>query len=266
MNLDHYRVKPDQTPRLDAWTTAEDGGLSKQQGLDLFMGLQDQLAELQERLYAVNMQALLIVLQARDTGGKDGTVKKVIGSFNPNGVRIANFKVPTQEERAHDFLWRIHAQVPRSGMIGVFNRSHYEDVLVTRVHGLIDTEAARQRLKHIRHFEALLTDAGTSIVKLYLHLGRDEQKKRLQARLDDPSKHWKFNPGDLEERAHWDAYTRAYEDALSTSTPEAPWYVIPADHKWFRNLLIAQILVHSLQQMAPQYPAPTFDPSTFEIP
>lgn len=260
-----YRVTPGQPIRLTRWPTDDDGGLTKDAAQPLLQGAQAQLAELQERLYAEGQQALLIVLQARDAGGKDGTVKKVIGAFNPNGVQIANFKVPTEEERSHDFLWRVHARAPRRGMIGVFNRSHYEDVLTTRVHGQIDDLTAGRRLEHIRAFEALLTDAGTRIVKFYLHISRDEQKERLQARLDDPTKHWKFNPGDLTERAAWETYTHAYEQALSTSTESAPWYVIPADRKWFRDLLIGQVLIGTLEAMNPQYPQPAFEASAVRI-
>lgn len=265
MDTSPYRVTPGQRVHLDQWTTDDDGGLSKSAAKPLLKKAQEQLAELQERLYAEGQQALLIVLQARDAGGKDGTVKKVIGAFNPNGARVTNFKVPSEEERAHDFLWRVHLRTPRRGMIGVFNRSHYEDVLVTRVHGQIDEATAQRRLEHIRAFEALLTDAGTRIVKFYLHISPEEQKQRLQDRLDDPGKHWKFNPGDLKERAAWDAYTQAYEHALGTSTEAAPWYVIPADHKWFRNLLISQILLTTLENMNPHYPKATFDASEIKI-
>ncbi|WP_084047815.1 polyphosphate kinase 2 family protein [Deinococcus hopiensis] len=265
MNLDSYRVMPGQSVQLADWNTNDDGGLGKKEGVGRLADLGERLATLQERLYAENKQALLIVLQARDAGGKDGTVKTVIGAFNPNGVRISNFKVPTEEERAHDFLWRIHAQAPRTGMVGVFNRSHYEDVLVTRVHRLIDEETARRRLEHIHAFEALLSDAGTRIVKFYLHISPEEQKGRLQARLDNPAKHWKFNVGDLEERALWPEYTSAYEAALTTSTTQAPWFVIPADRKWFRNLLVSEILVKTLEEMNPQFPQTSFDAGTIHI-
>lgn len=265
MNLDAYRVLPGQPASLRDWDPRDEGGLSKKQGQARLETLQERLADLQERLYAEGQQALLVILQARDAGGKDGTVKTVIGAFNPNGVHISNFKVPTEEERAHDFLWRIHAQAPRKGMIGVFNRSHYEDVLVTRVHDLIDPETARRRLEHIRQFEALLADSGTRVLKFYLHISQEEQKERLQARLDHPAKHWKFNVGDLEERALWDRYTGAYEDALTTSTEAAPWYVIPADRKWFRNVLISEVLVDTLEQMNPQFPSVSFDASAIKI-
>ncbi len=262
MNLEAYRVRPRESVRLSHWNTDDDGGLSKQRGQALLLDLQEQLAELQERLYAEGQQALLIVLQARDAGGKDGTVKRVISTFNPNGVQISNFKVPTEEERAHDFLWRVHARVPRSGMVGVFNRSHYEDVLVTRVHGLIDHATVERRLKHIRAFESLLVGARVRVVKFYLHISPEEQRQRLKARLDDPDKRWKFNFSDLEERSYWAEYTAAYEAALTTSTTSAPWYVIPADHKWFRNLLISQVLLHTLKEMNPQFPTPTFNAAT----
>ncbi|BBN93345.1 polyphosphate kinase 2 family protein [Deinococcus grandis] len=265
MNPDQYRVKPGKSVRLKDWHTDDDGGLSKDEGKELTDELLEGLAEWQERLFAESKQSLLIVLQARDAGGKDGTVKHVLGALNPNGVRISNFKVPTDEERAHDFLWRVHAQAPRAGQVGVFNRSHYEDVLVTRVDGLIDNKTAKARLKHIENFEALLTDSGTRILKFYLHVSPDEQRQRLQDRLTDPSKHWKFNPGDLEARAKWDAYTEAYEAALGTSTAAAPWYVIPADRKWYRNLLITRIVLNTLKEMNPQYPHVSFDPLEVEI-
>ncbi|AWT34182.1 polyphosphate kinase [Deinococcus actinosclerus] len=265
MNPDQYRVKSGKSVRLKDWATDDDGGLSKDEGKDLTAELLDGLAEWQERLFAESRQSLLIVLQARDAGGKDGTVKHVLGALNPNGVRISNFKVPTDEERAHDFLWRVHAQTPRAGMVGVFNRSHYEDVLVTRVEGIIDNKTAKARLKHIENFEALLTDSGTQILKFYLHVSPDEQRQRLQDRLTDPTKHWKFNPGDLEARAKWDAYTEAYEAALTTSTAAAPWYVIPADRKWYRNLLITRIILTTLKAMNPQYPHVSFDPLEVEI-
>lgn len=266
MNLDMYRVPPGQSPTLSRWATDDDGGYTKKQARLRRPELRDQLAGWQDRLYAEGSQALLIVLQARDAGGKDGTVRKVIGAFNPSGVQIANFKVPTPEERAHDFLWRVHAHVPRHGMVGVFNRSHYEDVLVPRVHDLIDEATVQRRLDHIRAFEALLTDGGTHILKFYLHISPDEQRARLQARLDHPSKYWKFNPGDLQERARWDDYTVAYEAALRTSAQTAPWYVIPADRKWFRDLLIGQIVVDTLQRMNPQFPEVSFDPRTIHVP
>lgn len=265
METKKYRVPYGKKPQLGDWRTDEDEGLNKEQGQAEFEKLAPELAEWQERLYAEGKQSLLVVLQARDAGGKDGVVKKVIGLFNPNGVQIANFKVPTEEEAAHDFLWRVHQKAPRKGMVGVFNRSQYEEVLVVRVHKLIDKATVESRLCHIQNFEELLADSGTRILKFYLHISPEEQKERLQDRLDDPSKHWKFNPGDLDERALWHDYTAAYEDALSTSSEKAPWYVIPADRKWFRDLLMSQIILDTLKEMNPQYPDVTFDPKKLEI-
>ncbi len=266
MNLDHYRVKAGQQVSLEAWATDDDAGYTKDEGKALLGQLEVELAEWQERLYAEGKQSLLIVLQARDAGGKDGTVKHVFGAFNPNGVQISNFKVPSEEEQDHDFLWRVHSKVPRRGTIGVFNRSHYEDVLVTRVHNLINDKTVQQRLEHIRNFETMLTDNGTHIIKFYLHISPDEQQERLQERLDDPTKHWKFSEGDLAERVKWPEYTKAYEDALTTSTKDAPWYVIPADRKWFRDLLVSQVLLERLKEMTPQFPVTAFDPKDIEIP
>lgn len=228
--------------------------------------LQLELGELQERLYAEGKQSLLLVLQARDAGGKDGTVKHVLAGINPQGVIVTSFKVPTSTEAKHDFLWRVHAHAPEAGMMAVFNRSHYEEVLVTRVHGTVSDEQAEQNFKHIRAFEELLADRGTRILKVYLHISADEQKERLQDRLDNPDKHWKFNVGDLAERARWDDYTRYYEDMMErTSTDAAPWYVIPADRKWYRDRLISQLLFDTLQDMNPQYPQADLDPKTVVI-
>ena len=265
MKTDAYRVKEGKKIKLAQWATDEDGGLDEKDAKLLTKELQDKLFDWQERLYAERQQSLLIVLQARDAGGKDGVVKHVVGSFNPNGLHISSFKVPNEEELAHDFLWRIHAQAPGKGMIGVFNRSHYEDVLVTRVYDMIDGKTAKARLQHIKHFEALLSGSGTRILKFYLHISPDEQKQRLQDRLDEPGKHWKFNPGDLKDRDHWSQFTSAYQDALTTSTSDAPWYVIPADHKWYRDLVISQILLDTLMDMNPKYPKITFDPAEIRI-
>lgn len=266
MNTERYQVAPEHPVRLADWDPQDHGGLKKEGAQDRLETVLAELAGLQERLYAEGQQALLIVLQARDAGGKDGTVKKVIGALNPAGVQVVSFKAPTAEEQAHDFLWRIHAHVPRKGLIGVFNRSQYEDVLVPSVRGTLDHAAISRRLGHIRAFEALLTDSGVRVVKFYLHVSAEEQRERLQARLDDPTKHWKFDPSDLQARAAWDRYTQAYEAALSTSTPQAPWFVIPADRKWFRNLLISEVLAQTLREMNPQYPPLAFDPKTIVVP
>jgi PPK2 family polyphosphate:nucleotide phosphotransferase len=226
----------------------------------LVADLAEQLGSLQERLYAESTQSLLVVLQAMDAGGKDGTVKHVFAGVNPQGVRVTSFKAPTELELAHDFLWRVHARVPQHGEIGIFNRSHYEDVLIARVHELVDERTWRRRYHHINHFEELLHDARTRVVKLFLHISPEEQARRLQARLDDPTKRWKFNPGDLAERRRWDDYMAAYEDAIAhTSTEHAPWYVIPADRKWFRNWAVSRIVLEALEAMDPRYPDPAED-------
>ncbi|MFC6224534.1 polyphosphate kinase 2 family protein [Hymenobacter artigasi] len=224
--------------------------------------LRHRLCELQELLYAEHRHSILLVFQAMDTGGKDGLIENLLTGVNPAGVQVANFKAPSTDELNHDFLWRIHAQTPKRGRIGVFNRSHYEDVLITRVHGLIDDDTARQRFEDINNFEQLLTRNGTRVLKFFLHISKDEQAERLQARLDDPTKNWKFDPNDLKERALWDDYQRVYEDALRhCSTDDAPWFVVPANHKWVRDLAIAEIVVAVLEEMNPKPPKPNFDVS-----
>jgi PPK2 family polyphosphate:nucleotide phosphotransferase len=219
-----------------------------------------ELDDLQGRLYAESGQSLLLVLQAMDAGGKDGTIRSVFAGVNPQGVKVTSFKVPTEEERGHDFLWRIHPHVPRHGEIAIFNRSHYEDVLVVRVHNFVPKAVWSKRFDHINAFEANLADARTRIVKLFLHISKDEQRRRLQERIDVPEKRWKFNPGDLEERALWDDYQAAYRDAIAkTSTRAAPWYVIPADHNWYRDWAVLSVLVETLKEMHPRYPPPAED-------
>lgn len=216
----------------------------------LLDALATELDALQDRLHAGGERKLLLVLQGMDTSGKDGTIRWVFSKTSPLGVRVAAFKAPTEEERARDFLWRCHAVVPRAGELMVWNRSHYEDVLVPPVNGWIDKDETTRRCEQINAFESLLTDTGTQIVKCFLHISPDEQKKRLQARVDDPAKHWKFSMGDLEVRKQWPQYMRAYERALAaTSSAAAPWYVIPANDKLHRNLMIAELLVRTLQNM-----------------
>lgn len=227
----------------------------------------EEMSLLQERLYAEGRQSLLLVLQAMDTGGKDGTIKHVMRGLNPAGVSVRSFKQPTAEELAHDFLWRVHQRVPRRGQIGVFNRSHYEDVLVVRVRNLAPESVWRPRYDHINHFEHLLAETGTRILKFFLYISKEEQMERLQSRLDDPSKHWKFDTGDIDDRLRWNDYIEAYEEMLlRCSTEAAPWYVIPADRKWHRNLMVAEIVTATLREMDPQYPEPDFDPSEIVIP
>ncbi len=227
----------------------------------------ERLHDLQEMLYAQGEHALLVILQAMDAGGKDGAIEHVMGAFNPQGVQVTAFKVPTEEELAHDFLWRVHRAAPRRGMIGIFNRSHYEDVLVVRVKGLAPEEVWKPRYAHINAFERLLADSGVTIVKFYLHISKDEQAKRLRERQTTPSKQWKFAPGDLEERTRWDAYMQAFEDALTKCNTEvAPWYVIPANRKWYRDFAISQVLVETMEGIGLAYPEPPANIEQYEIP
>lgn len=225
-----------------------------------------ELAELQNRLWAEKERSVLLILQAMDAGGKDGTIKALCGAVNPMGLRVHSFKAPTETELDHDFLWRIHRATPEHGELAVFNRSHYEDVLIVRVNELAPEAVWRGRYRTIREFERGLVQAGTTIVKVYLHISKEEQAERFRARLDVPSKRWKFNSDDLAVRDKWDSYRAAYEDALTeTSTVEAPWYVVPADRKWYRNWVITEILVRTLRHMDPRYPEPAEDLSKIVI-
>lgn len=231
------------------------GDYDKKSAREAEATLEERLANLQERLYAESQQALLVILQAMDAGGKDGTIKRVFDSVNPQGVRVTSFKAPTSDELARDFLWRIHREVPPKGYIGIFNRSHYEDVLVVRVNKLVPESVWRKRYDMINEFERLLAESGTRILKFFLHISKDEQKRRLQERIDDPSKHWKFSLGDLPVRERWNDYMAAYEDAITLcNTPYAPWHIVPANRKWYRNLVVTQVIVETLEAMNPQYP------------
>jgi len=226
----------------------------------------EQIAALQEKLYAQGRHKLLVVLQGMDTSGKDGTIRDVFSGIDPLGITSTSFKLPTADEKAHDYLWRIHQKVPMQGQVAVFNRSHYEDVLVTLVHGDIDEAECARRYAQIRDFERMLSETGTTILKCFLHISRDEQRERLQARLDNPEKHWKFDMQDVKERAHWDAYQAAYEQAIRhTSTDYAPWYVIPADSKTHRNLAVASIVLEALDELHPAYPPPHLDYAKLRI-
>jgi PPK2 family polyphosphate:nucleotide phosphotransferase len=226
-----------------------------------------RLQALQDVMWAEGKHALLIVLQALDAGGKDGTIKHVMRGVNPQGCQVTSFKVPTDEELDHDYLWRIHKAVPRRGYIGIFNRSHYEDVLVVRVHSLVPEAVWQQRYEQINHFEKLLAHSGTTILKFFLHVSKEEQKKRFEERLRDPKKNWKFSAGDVKEREHWDEYIRAYEDALSKcSTSWAPWHIVPANHKWYRNLVISQTIVEALEKLDMHFPPPLPDADKIVIP
>ncbi len=260
--MDKYRVKPGHKIKLGDYdpddTSQFSGG--KKDAEPRLAELVQRLDELQEVLYAEHKHKILVILQALDTGGKDGTIRALFSGINPQGVHVASFKVPTPEELDHDFLWRVHSQAPGKGELVIFNRSHYEDVLVVRVHRLVPKEVWRKRYAEINNFEQMLAQEGTTILKFYLNVSMDEQKQRLQERLDDPKKRWKFNPADLKERALWDDYTSAYQDAISaTSTEWAPWYVIPANRNWYRNLAVASVIVQALEDLKLKYPAPAED-------
>jgi PPK2 family polyphosphate:nucleotide phosphotransferase len=228
--------------------------------------LAKEIDALQDRLYAEGARALLVILQGTDTSGKDGTIRSVFNATGPLGVSVTAFGPPTKTELAHDYLWRVHAACPRRGTIGIFNRSHYEDVLIGKVRGFASEDAIEQRYEQINAFERLLHENGTKVLKFMLHISKDEQKERLEQRLADPAKHWKFNPGDLDDRQMWDEYQQAYETMLHRcSTPWAPWHVVPADRKWVRNGVIAAIVRQVLEDMNPQYPQVSWKPEDFEI-
>lgn len=256
LDLTPFRIAPDAQVDLDTTDTSGGHDLDKHDTKRRTAKLLERLTELHLQLVAQGTRRVLVVIQARDAGGKDGTIRTVFGPLAPQGLRVASFKVPTEPERAHDFLWRVHPHVPGDGELVVFNRSHYEDVLVVRVHDLVPEERWRRRYDHIRHFEQLLVDEGTTIVKLFLHVSAEEQRERLQDRIDDPAERWKFNSGDLAERKLWAHYDNAYEDMLErTSTDDAPWFVVPADRKWFRDLVVASILVRTLEGLDLDWPA-----------
>ncbi|HUO47112.1 MAG TPA: polyphosphate kinase 2 family protein [Acidimicrobiia bacterium] len=260
--MDRYRVQPGHEVRLDEQDPDDESAFTagKKQGEKAASAATRNLEQMQELLYANGRQRLLVVLQAMDTGGKDGTIRRVFDGVNPVGVKVASFKKPTEIDLAHDYLWRVHPHVPGNGEITIFNRSHYEDVLVVRVNGLVPPERWGRRYDHIVAFERMLVEEGTTIVKFFLHISREEQRSRLQERIDDPQKHWKFAPGDLEERKKWADYQHAYEDALSrTSTDFAPWYVVPANRKWYRDLVVGTVLVETLQGLNLTYPEPETD-------
>jgi len=252
-----YQVKPGQKIKLADIDPDDHKRFegSKKEGRKLVSEQNRELEPLQEVLYAEQKHKVLVVLQGMDTSGKDGTIRHVFEGVNPQGVKVASFKVPTSEELNHDYLWRVHKQVPGKGEIVIFNRSQYEDVLIVRVHNLVSERIWSKRYAQINNFERLLAEEGTIILKFFLHIDIEEQKQRLQARLDDPSKHWKFNVGDLKERALWDQYVEAYEDVLSlTSTKWAPWYIVPANRKWYRDLVISEILIDTLKGLKMNYP------------
>jgi PPK2 family polyphosphate:nucleotide phosphotransferase len=261
-----YLVAPGSHVDITQLPTRYEGPISKKDGKKEFHHLSKRLVELQRMLYAEGKRSLLIVLQAMDAAGKDSTVRHVFSPVNPAGCRVISFKSPSKEELAHDYLWRIHQHTPEDGHITVFNRSHYEEVLIVRVKDWVPEKVWKRRYEHINCFEKLLIDEGTAVLKFKIHISKDYQKERLQRRLDRPDKHWKFNPEDLTERAHWDDYMHAFNDMLERcSTEYAPWYVVPSERRWFRNLLISRVIVDKLESMDLKLPEPTFDPKSIVI-
>jgi PPK2 family polyphosphate:nucleotide phosphotransferase len=254
--LRQLRVAPGSSPRLEQRDpNVRIDALTKQEGLDRLQELVERLSVLHNRLSAEATRSLLLVLQGMDASGKDGTIRNVFSGVNPQGCRVVAFRVPTATDLAHDYLWRVHAECPARGEMAIFNRSHYEDVVAARVRGLVPEDVWRRRYEHIRAFEHLLVDEGTTVLKVFLHVSREEQRKRLQERLDNREKRWKFRAGDVDDRRHWDDFQTAYEDAIrETSTDWAPWHVVPADHNWVRNLAVAEILVDALDRLDPQLP------------
>ena len=252
--------------RLSKIDPNDTGDVKKEEAPEQLKQLVAQISDLQEALYAEHRRSLLLVFQAMDTGGKDGAIKNLCTGLNPVGLQIKSFKVPSKEELDHDFLWRAHEAAPSRGVIGIWNRSHYEDVLVVRVHKLARKRVWKARYDQINAFEKTLTENGTVLLKFLLHISKDEQQRRLQARLDNPSKWWKFNLDDLKERALWPKYQKAYEDAINCcTTAYAPWHIVPANHKWARNVGIADRVLSVLKEMDPCYPKPLFDPKTVKI-
>ena len=263
-----YRVEPGRTASLADVDPDETEHYRKKKDVAQELGAQrKRIRRLQERLYAENERGLLVVLQAMDTGGKDGTIKHVFEGINPQGCRVSSFKAPSVEEANHDFLWRYHRSAPAKGRIGIFNRSHYEDVLVVRVKGIVPEEVWRERYGLINDFERGLNLSGITVLKFFLHISKDEQKRRLESRLDDPDKRWKFSSNDIKERVFWDDYQRAFEDAINNcSTGHAPWYVVPANRKWYRNLVVARTIADTLEALNPQYPPAEEGLEKVEIP
>ena len=265
--MSDHRLAPGKEIRLaDLPTDGKDFADSRKDAEKKFKELREELIELQACMYAEDKHRLLVIFQAMDAGGKDGTIRKVFTGVNPQGVRVHSFKAPTKQELAHDYLWRVHKVVPARGMIGIFNRSHYEDVLVVRVENIVAEKVWRKRYDQINEFEELLSETGTKILKFYLHISLDEQKERFQDRIDEPSKNWKFSMEDLEKRKKWSQYMEAYEEALNQCTTDcAPWHVIPANQKWYRNLAITKTIVETLRELDMEYPVQKDDLSNIVI-
>jgi PPK2 family polyphosphate:nucleotide phosphotransferase len=262
-----YLVPPHTKVKLSRLSTSDHDGFRDKDAAEMTVAAhREQLAKLQEVFYAAQSHAMLIVLQGMDTAGKDGTIRHIFSGINPQGCDVSSFKVPTPLESRHDFLWRCQAQTPARGMIGIFNRSHYEDVLSPRVHGLIGTKTVHQRLHDINTWEETLANEGTIVLKFFLHISHEEQTERLQSRIDTPDKRWKLSPADFAERQYWGKYIDAYEDVLRhTSTRHAPWFVIPSDHKWYRNVAISSVLVEAMKSLKLKYPVPSFNPEGIDL-
>jgi PPK2 family polyphosphate:nucleotide phosphotransferase len=267
MDVEAFRIGPGARVRLAERDPRDKAGLAGKNAAEARTAADAEAIDaLQDRLYAEGRRALLVVLQGTDTSGKDGTVRRVFNRTGPLGVSVTAFRRPSEEELAHDFLWRAHKHCPRRGTIGIFNRSHYEDVLVARVRGLAPPPEIERRYRQINDFERMLVENGTTILKFMLHISKEEQRERLQARLDEAKSRWKFDPGDLDDRQHWDDFQAAYEIMLEhCSTAQAPWHVIPADRKWVRNALVAAIVRATLEEMDPRYPEPAWAPGQYTV-
>jgi PPK2 family polyphosphate:nucleotide phosphotransferase len=267
--IERYWVKPGTKVHLAGIDPHEKvlfDGKGKQESEPQFRALQEKLQQMQKMLYAQNRHRILVVMQAMDTGGKDGCIKHVFSHIDPQGIHVRSFKKPTEEELAHDFLWRVHSKVPPRGQLVIFNRSHYEDIIAVRVKKLFPDEVWKRRQRHVVDFERMLAEEGTTIVKIFLHISKEEQKKRLEARLANPLKHWKFNPDDLADRKRWDEFMQAYEDVIGkTSTEHAPWFIVPADRKWYRNLCVARIMVDTMAKLEMSLPKVDWDPDGIVI-
>ncbi len=267
--LERYWVKPGSKVDFEKLESGEKSlfdGDGKEDVEPQFGILQDQLQDLQKMLYAQNKHRILVVMQAMDTGGKDGCIKHVFSHIDPQGIHVRSFKKPTEEELSYDFLWRVHSKVPHRGQLVIFNRSHYEDIIAVRVKKLFPDEVWKRRQRHVVDFERMLAEEGTTIVKIFLHISKDEQKRRLESRLENPHKHWKFNPDDLADRARWDDFMEAYQDVIAkTSTEKAPWFIVPADRKWYRNLCVARIILDTMKTLNMELPKIDWDPSGIKI-
>ncbi len=267
--LERYWVKPGSEIDFSKFNSGEKSlfnGENKSDFEPQFKILQDQLQDLQKILYAQNKHRILVVMQAMDTGGKDGCIKHVFSHIDPQGIHVRSFKKPSEEELSYDFLWRVHSKVPHLGQLVIFNRSHYEDIIAVRVKKLFPDEVWKRRQRHVVEFERMLAEEGTTIVKIFLHISKDEQKRRLETRLKNPAKHWKFNPDDLADRARWDDFMAAYEDVMAkTSTSFAPWFIVPADRKWYRNLCVARIMLDTMKKLDMKLPQVDWDPGAIKI-